>query len=73
MPAGKQKCSVCGSQGVCEWVTIRVYRKRSQTQFRYFLDAECRQILAAFLEGGAVEIQRGLYDDRGAQVVRGSN
>jgi hypothetical protein len=59
----KEPCSVCTKAAVLEWICVRVYRRRSQTEFRYHVCPECKQILATFLEGGAVSVQRGLFYD----------
>lgn len=55
------KCNGCGALRELESVTCRVYRKRSQVDYRYRICADCRQVLEGFLEGAAESIQRGLY------------
>jgi hypothetical protein len=72
MAGRREKCSVCPSKGLLEWVTVRVYRKRSQVEFRYHVCQDCIRVLAAFLEGGAVAVQRGLFslnEERQVQQV----
>ena len=61
MAHAKEKCSVCPEVGELEYITVRVYRRRSQTEFRYRVCRDCQRVLAAFLEGGAIAIQRGIF------------
>lgn len=57
-------CSSCQARRDNEAITVRMYRKRSQMEFQYFLCIECRDILHAFLEGGSEYVTRSLFDHR---------
>jgi len=54
-------CSQCHERVVCENVTVRVYRRRSQYDFRYVLCEGCRLILYTILRENAMSIQRGAF------------
>jgi len=53
---------VCGGRQKLESITVRLYRKRSQAQYNYFICRECTDILTAFLEGGSISKSSGLFD-----------
>jgi hypothetical protein len=57
-------CSSCHANRPVEYVTVRVYRKRSQVEFRYRVCKECILVLATFLEGSAIAVQRGLFSQK---------
>ena len=57
-----RKCHVCGKIGRTESVTVRVYLKRTQRDFRYEPCADCRMVLLTFLEGSAVAVNRSFFD-----------
>jgi hypothetical protein len=63
------KCSSCGDSTRVEWVTVRVYVRRAQLDYRYHLCVECKTILRTFLEGSAVSIQRGLFNHQTGEVI----
>jgi hypothetical protein len=62
MSWSEEKCGVCGEKGKVESVTVRLYMRRSQEEFRYRLGKECRQLLQTFLAGGAMSRARGIFD-----------
>ena len=64
MAKANEKCSVCPVVAELEYVTVRVYRRRSQSEFRYRVCKECTKVLSAFLEGGAISIHRGVFSDK---------
>jgi hypothetical protein len=56
------KCSACGVTAPVESVTVRVYSKRSQVDFRYRVCKEDKKVLYELLATGANEIQRGIFN-----------
>ena len=58
------RCHVCGAEGRLEWVTVRVYQKRRQFDYRYHPCADCRRVLASFLEGNTLGMTSGLFHHR---------
>lgn len=57
----KVLCGQCHEQHVCEHVTVRVYRRRSQVEFRYTLCKDCMTMLATILRENASTVQRGMF------------
>jgi hypothetical protein len=55
------KCSVCAHEGGVESITIRVYSKRSQVEFRYRVCKEDKKVLHELLATGAFAVSRGLF------------
>jgi uncharacterized protein with PIN domain len=63
MPTRKfRRCSQCKANGKADSVTVRMYRKRSQLEFRFTLCEDCLTMLTTILREGADSIQRGFYD-----------
>lgn len=62
-------CMQCDADTNVESVTVRMYTRRSQTEYRFRICRECRQILSAFLEGPAESVSRGLFDHRAGMTV----
>ena len=55
-------CHVCGRTGKIESVTVRVYLKRLQRDFRYRPCSDCRAVLFTFLESSALATAKGMFD-----------
>jgi len=58
----KGKCHVCDRSATLESVTVRVYRKTTQVDYKYRPCVECRQVLMTFLSGSALTETRSLFD-----------
>jgi len=56
------KCTVCGKSDRVESVTVRIYSRRSQVDFRYRVCREDKRVMYELLSTGASEIQRGLFN-----------
>ena len=56
------KCTVCGASGGVETLTVRVYSRRSQVDFRYRVCKEDKRVLYELLSTGASEVQRGIFN-----------
>lgn len=59
-----QPCSQCGERVQTTGVTVRVYVKRRQTDYRYHLCQHDMTILETLLEGPAEATQRTFFDHR---------
>lgn len=57
----KRLCGQCHELTKCEHTTVRMYRKRSQLEFRYLLCAECQTMLTTILRENALAVQRGMF------------
>lgn len=58
----KGKCHVCDRFATLESVTVRVYRKTTQVDYKYRPCPDCRQVLMTFLGGSALAENRSLFD-----------
>src|SRR4029453_391846 len=61
-PVSGAKCSNCETQRPLQSVTVRVYFKRSQFDYRYRVCADCLRSLKSLLWCGATNVQQGMYD-----------
>lgn len=59
-----QQCTSCQSHVHVESVTVRIYRKRWQSEYRYRLCGDCTRLLDALLSTNAIATQRSLFDHR---------
>ena len=66
----KGRCGVCLKEAPLEWITVRVYCRRKQYDFRYHVCADDKQVLLTFLEGGAEAVSLGLFDHRNGEVIK---
>jgi len=57
-----RKCHVCSRIGRVESMTVRVYMRRTQRDFRFEPCADCRMVLMTFLEGSALAVNRSFFD-----------
>lgn len=55
-------CRSCEQRAECQSVTVRVYRKRSQTEYVYRLCHACVQLLESLLEANAEGVGHSLFD-----------
>ena len=55
------KCGVCGASGKVDAITVRVYTKRTQLEYRYRVCAEDKRVLQDILATGAFAIQKGMF------------
>jgi hypothetical protein len=58
----KGRCRGCGEVGEREWAVVRLYRRRTQVEFRYHVCQDCMRILSTFLEGNAEVTSRSMFD-----------
>jgi hypothetical protein len=56
------KCSSCDERSGVQTVTVRLYRRRAQLEFRYRLCPHCVRLLESLLEANAEWSGRGLFD-----------
>jgi hypothetical protein len=57
-----EKCSNCHHARAETSVTIRMYLKRSQFDYRYRVCPECVRVMKSLLWAGAVNCQNGMFD-----------
>jgi hypothetical protein len=57
-----QRCSNCRCQAALTSVTVRLYLKRSQFDYRYRVCSDCVRSLKSLLWTGASNAQQGMYD-----------
>jgi len=55
-------CDNCRAVTTLQHVTVRMYTKRSQLEFRYRLCPDDVRLLETLLEGTASIVQRGIFD-----------
>lgn len=63
------KCGNCGHVSDREWVTVRLYRRRKQTEFKYHVCLDCVHSLESLLGCGAEASQHGLFDPPQARAL----
>jgi hypothetical protein len=58
----ERKCASCGGHNQVESVTVRLYRKRRQVEFRYIICHFCTQVLESILETNSHAMQKSFFD-----------
>jgi hypothetical protein len=60
--SSRGRCDNCHGMLHLDSVTVRMYTKRRQVEFRYRLCTDDQALLESLLEGTASIVQRGMFD-----------